>query len=288
MEITSDIQLALPKGRMFDKLAELFRAAGCPLTLDARSYRAALELDGFSTKLLKPQSIVEMLGAGRRDIGFSGADWVTELNADLVQLFDTELDPVSIVAAAPATILDGGQLPDRPLIVASEYARLTQLWMREKDIEGRFLRSWGATEVLPPEDADCIVDNTATGTTLRANGLRIVDTLMTSSTRLYASPRVLDVPAKRDRIEALVLLLESVTEARKRVMVEFNLDRTLLDVTMPLIPAMRIPTIAELADSAGCAIRAAVPKVQLATLLPALKKAGATDIVVSRIDQILA
>ena len=111
---------------------------------------------------------------------------------------------------------------------------------------------------------------------------------MTSSTRLYASPRVLDVPAKRDRIEALVLLLESVTEARKRVMVEFNLDRTLLDVTMPLIPAMRIPTIAELADSAGCAIRAAVPKVQLATLLPALKKAGATDIVVSRIDQILA
>lgn len=288
MESPSNIQLALPKGRMFDKLAELFSAAGCPLTLDARSYRASLELDGFSTKLLKPQSIVEMLGAGRRDIGFSGADWVTELDADLVQLFDTELDPVSIVAAAPAAILNGGQLPDRPLIVASEYARLTQVWMREKGIEGRFLRSWGATEVLPPEDADCIVDNTATGTTLRANGLRIVDTLMTSSTRLYASPRVLDVPAKRDRIEALVLLLESVTEARKRVMVEFNLDRALLDVTMPLIPAMRIPTIAELADSAGCAIRAAVPKVQLATLLPALKKAGATDIVVSRIDQILA
>ena len=109
-----------------------------------------------------------------------------------MQLFDTELDPVSIVAAAPAAILNGGQLPDRPLIVASEYARLTQVWMREKGIEGRFLRSWGATEVLPPEDADCIVDNTATGTTLRANGLRIVDTLMTSSTRLL-NTGVLDV-----------------------------------------------------------------------------------------------
>ena len=91
MESPSNIQLALPKGRMFDRLAELFRAAGCPLTLDERSYRASLELDGFSTKLLKPQSIVEMLGADA-DIA-SGADWVTELDADLVQLFDTELDP---------------------------------------------------------------------------------------------------------------------------------------------------------------------------------------------------
>ena len=282
------VQIALPKGRMFEQLRQLMQDAGCPILTRERDYRIQLALDGFSAKLLKPQGIVEMLAAGRRDIGFAGADWVAELGADLVPLLDTELDPVQIVAAAPESLLEGGQLPRRPLIIASEYAQLTQRWMRDANVEGRFVRSWGATEVLPPEDADCIVDNTATGSTLRANRLQIVDTIMLSSTRLYANCRVLEDRDKRQRIEDLVMVLKGVLDARKRVMLEFNLDAALLEKVLPLLPAMREPTLARLQSDSGIAVRAAVPRASLTTLLPSIKTAGGTDIVVSRIDQIVA
>ena len=282
------LKLAIPKGRMFDGLRSLFAEAGCPFTDPGRNYRIQTRLDGISTKLLKPQSIVEMVNAGRRDLGFAGADWVQELDADLVELLDTGLDPVRIVAAAPEKLLLDGALPKKPLVVASEYARITQIWMQEQGIEGRFVRSWGATEVLPPEDADCIVDNTATGSTLVANRLQIVDTLMTSSTRLYANPRTLEDPTARDRIEALVLVLQSVLDARRRVMVELNVTQSKLETVLSILPAMRKPTLSQLQGDAGSAVRAAVPKSGLATLIPSLRRAGATDIVVSRIDQIVA
>jgi ATP phosphoribosyltransferase len=280
-------QHALPKGRMYDEIARLLSDAGCPVQTAARNYRARIDLDGFSTKILKPQGIVEMLAVGRRDLGFAGADWVAELGVDLVELIDTELNPVRIVAAAPTDLLVDGTLPDRPLIVASEYARITQDWITEKNLEARFVRSWGATEVLPPEDADCIVDNTASGATLEANRLTIVDTLMRSSTRLYANPRSLECPTNRERIEALVLLLRSVLEARSRVMIEVNVAADVLDRVVALVPAMRQPTVAQLAGSDAFALKAAVPRTALARLIPQLKKAGASDLVVSRIDQIV-
>lgn len=285
---TAPVQLAIPKGRMFQGIERLLADAGCPITKRDRDYRIQVRLDGVSAKLLKPQGIVEMLSAGRRDIGFAGADWVRELDADLVEILDTGLDPVQIVAAAPDALLENGRLPNRPLIIASEYSRITQQWMAAREFRGQFVRSWGATEVLPPEDADCIVDNTATGSTLRANRLTIIDTLMSSSTRLYAHPKALENPDARSRIEAFALLLRSVLDARRRVMIEFNLDGDRLDGTIPLIPAMREPTISQLRNGMGVAVKAAVPKTQLAQLIPTLKGAGATDIVVSRIDQIVA
>ena len=128
MTSESTVQIALPKGRMFDNIQQLLTDAGCPILTRDRDYRIKLALDGFAAKLLKPQGIVEMLAAGRRDIGFAGADWVAELNAELVPLLDTELDPVQIVAAAPEALLVGGQLPKRPLVVASEYAESRSEW----------------------------------------------------------------------------------------------------------------------------------------------------------------
>ena len=288
MTQSTNLQLGIPKGRMLEGIRSLFTEAGCALNTQGRDYRVHSNLEGFSAKLLKPQSIVEMLNAGRRDLGFAGADWVCELSANLVELLDTGLDTVSIVAAAPEGLLDGGKLPRRELVVASEYARLTRQWMERAGVRGTFLRSWGATEVLPPEDADCIVDNTATGSTLRANRLSIVDTLMTSSTRLYANPRVMDKPEARDRIEALVLVLKSVLDARKRVMLELNVSEDRLETVLGLLPAMRKPTLSSLQGDAGSAVKAAVPKSVLAQLIPSLRKAGASDIVVSRIDQIVA
>lgn len=285
---TALLRLGLPKGRMQDGVFSLLADSGLPVQLESRGYRAKLPLPGVEAKLLKPQNIVEMLHAGSRDLGFAGADWVHELDADLVEMLDTGLDPVRLVAAAPAALLESGRLPARPLIVASEYERLTFAWIARAGIEARFVRSYGATEVFPPDDADVIVDNAATGATLRANQLAIVDELMRSSTRLYANPRALDDPARRSAAEQIVLLLRSVLEARRRVMVEVNVGRADLERVVAALPAMREPTIAPLHGEEGFAVKAAVPRELLPELIPKIKERGGTDIVVFQPSQIVS
>ncbi len=284
---TPIIKLALPKGRMQQGVFALMHEAGISIQHGSRSYRPTLSVDGIDTKILKPQNIVEMLDIGSRDLGFAGADWVAELDANLVEILDLELDPVQVVAAAPAFLLENGQLPSRPLIIASEYQQLTRQWIASKQLDATLLRTYGATEVFPPEDADCIVDNTATGSTLRANNLEIVDVLMRSSTRFYAHPHALDDPHKRSVIEDLTLVLKSVLAARKRVMVELNVAHDRLDALVTMIPCMRQPTISQLHSDAGYSIKAAVPRSALAALIPELKAAGGSDIVVTNIAQIV-
>ena len=278
------VHLALPKGRIQEGVITLLGESGIRVRTGARGYRPTLSIDGFETKLLKPQNIVEMLAAGSRDLGFAGADWVAEKDADLVELLDTGLDPVRIVAAAPTGLLDGGDLPRSPLVVASEYERLTRTWIKRRELEAEFVRTYGATEVFPPEDADVIVDNTATGATLVANGLEIVDELMRSSTRLYANPRALENPSKRSAIEDLTLCLGAVIEARGRAMVELNVGVSDLEKVIERLPCMREPTISGLFGNAGYAVRAAVPRAEIPRLVPDLKVCGATDIVVSRCE----
>ncbi|MEN6298126.1 MAG: ATP phosphoribosyltransferase, partial [Rectinema sp.] len=199
----TELRIGLPKGRMQAKVIELFNSAGIPVSVDEREYRPRIGNGKtqvsvskgieYEAKLLKPQNIVEMLSTGSRDIGLAGADWVRELGVDLVELLDTGLDPVTIVAATPETIAEAfrnskGNVEimkkacGRTPIIASEYEGLAKSWI-EKNLPGaEFVRSYGATEAFPPEDADIIIDNCATGTTLRINKLEIIDTLMTSST----------------------------------------------------------------------------------------------------------
>lgn len=281
------VHLALPKGRMQENVLQLLADAGIRLTFDRRGYRPTLSLPGFEAKLLKPQNIVEMLHLGSRDLGFAGADWVAELEADLVELLDTGLDPVTIVVAAAPSFLENGELPARSFVVATEYRRLTALWLARRGLEARIVRSYGATEVFPPEDADCIVDNTATGATLQANGLVVVDEVMRSSTRLYAHPRALEDRTKRPVIEHFTLLVRSVLDARKRVMLEVNVAREHLERVVEILPCMREPTIAPLHHDAGFAVKAAVPRQQLPELIRAIKERGGTDIVVFDIAQIV-
>jgi len=282
------VHLALPKGRMEEGVTRLLSDAGIRLTFDRRGYRPTLSLDGFETKILKPQNIVEMLHLGSRDVGFAGADWVVEKGVELVELLDTGLDPVRIVAAAAPDFLDGGHRPKKPgFVVATEYERITRAWLERRRFDGQVVRSYGATEVFPPEDADCIVDNTATGTTLKANGLLIFDELMRSSTRLFACPRSLGDPDKRARIEHFVVLVRSVLDARRRVMLEVNVPTERLDDVVAILPCMREPTIAPLHHDAGFAVKAAVPRADLPELIRAIKERGGTDIVVFQIAQIV-
>jgi ATP phosphoribosyltransferase-like protein len=213
---------------------------------------------------------------------------VAELAAELIELVDTGLDPVRIVCAAGGKILEGGRLPRRRFTVATEYERLTACWLAARGYDARVVRSYGATEVFPPEDADCIVDNTATGATLKANGLVIVDEVMQSSTRLYAHPRALEDPDKRRAIEHFALLVRSVLDARKRVMIEVNVARADLERVIEVLPCMREPTIAPLHHDAGFAVKGAVPRVDLPDIIRAIKERGGTDVVVFEIAQIVA
>jgi ATP phosphoribosyltransferase len=281
------IRLGLPKGRMQDGVVQLLADAGIDLTHGPREYRPRISLAGFEVKFLKPQNMIEMLHAGSRDVGFAGADWVAELGAELVELVDTDLNPVRLVAATTPEFADNGGPGTKPFVVASEYASLTNAWIKKRGYNASVLRSFGTTEVFPPEDADYIVDVTATMATLEANNLVIVDELLTSSTRLYANPAVLDDPVRRDAIERFVLVLKAVLEARKRVMVEVNVPADRLEALIAVLPCMREPTVSPLHGDTGYAVKAAVPREDLASIIPEIKAQGGSDIVVTKLAQIV-
>jgi ATP phosphoribosyltransferase len=287
MSQEAPLKIGLPKGHMQQGVFSLLADAGIHVRQGGREYRPTISLPWLEAKILKPQNIVEMLQVGSRDVGFAGADWVKELGADLVEILDTELDPVRLVAAAPKPLVDAGWPPKKQLVIASEYERLTKSWIAARGLDASFVRSYGATEVFPPEDADCIVDNAATGATLRANQLEIVDDLMTSSTRLYANPRVVADDRQRAQIDRLVMLIRSVLEARRRVMLEVNVSADKLEAVCAVLPCMREPTISSLHGSGGYAVKAAVPRKDLPRLIPELKARGGTDVVVSALAQIV-
>ena len=280
------VRLGIPKGRMFDGVSQLLAGAGIRLQLAAREYRPEISLPGFETKLLKPQAIVRMLQHGSRDIGFAGADWVSEYGADLVELLDTGLDAVRIVVAAPK-----GRDRDwlqRPFVVATELGQITQNWLAANNYPGEVVMSFGSTEVYPPEDADCIVDVVASGATLQANGLEVIDELMTSTTRLYATPAAMELKQSRESTEQLVILLQSVLDARMRVMVEVNVSPESLQSIVENLPCMREPTISRLHGQGGYAVKVAAPRNGLPALIARIKALGGTDIVVSQISQIVS
>lgn len=293
------LKFGLPKGRMEEGVHRLLGDAGLSVRTDERGYRPSVGTKAgsgagisFETKILKPQNIVEMLDVGSRDLGFAGADWVRELGADVVELLDTGLDPVRIVAAAPGALVSEEKLAaegtgGRRLVVASEYETIARSWMKARAPDARFVRSYGATEVFPPEDADVIVDNTATGSTLRANGLVILDEIMSSSTRLYASRAAAADPAKREAIDTVVLLLTAVIEARRRVMLEINVSAENLERLTAYLPCLRAPTVSTLQGGKAFAVKVAAPRADLPVLIPEIKRLGGEDIVVTALAQLV-
>ena len=282
-----EVKLALPTGRIQNNVLKLLDDAGIEVHGGPRSYRPKISLEGFDAKILKTQNIVEMLDLGRRDIGFAGADWVKELDADVVELLDTGMDGVRIVAAAPVGFPDADSYKGRKLIVATEYVKIAEEWVKSKGWDAKVIRSYGTTEAFPPEDADCIVDNTSSGATLEASKLQIIETLLRSSTRVFASRQAMDNPEIRARIEDIVLILKSVLNARTRVMVEVNVSKEALESVASALPCMRQPTIAALHGDAGYVVKAAVLKSELPTLIPIIKQKGGTDIVVSNLSNVI-
>ena len=248
------------------------------MALADRTYRPLMSTDWLDAKIMKPQSVGELLELGSHDVGFTGIDWIRENDAGVEELIDLGFDRVRIVAAVPSA-LDEGALRSKSLVVATEYVNLAKAWLDAKGYRYRILRTYGATEVFPPDDADMIIDNTSSGQTLRDNGLKIIDTLLESSTRFVASPAAMANPVKRGRIEEMVMLFRAVLDGRERVMLEMNIPKDSFECVIRELPAMRSPTVAPLFGDSGYAVKIAVKKRDVPSLIPMLKKCGALDIV---------
>ena len=277
------LRILVPKGRIFENVSRLFSEAGFPISLADRTYRTVIGTDQGSAhwldaKIMKPQTVGELLELGSHDAGFTGIDWIRESGADVEEIMDLGFDKVRIVAAIPAGA-DEETMKSRKIVVATEYVNLAESWLRSGGWQYRLLRTYGATEVFPPDDADMIIDNTSSGQTLKDNGLKIIATLLESSTRFVASRAAMADKEKRSCIEELAMLFRAVMDGRDRVMLEMNVPKARFQEMVTDLPAMRSPTVAPLYGDEGYAVKIAIKKDEVPHIIPRLKKAGATDIV---------
>lgn len=277
------LRVLLAKGRIYESVYELLSDVGISLKLAERTYFPSTNQDDLAFQVVKPQIASALLASNKADVGFSGKDWVYEngVQDEVEEIMDLGFDPVRIVAAIPNTV-DFDALIKKPVTIATEYQTLSKKWVEDKKIDGKIFRTWGTSEgfVQDNEDslAQVLIDNTSTGSSLRANNLKIVDTLMTSSTRMYASKEALKDPAKKQKIMELKMLFESVLNARGRVMLEMNVAKDKFDGLIKALPSMKSPTVSPLFGDDGYAVKIAVKKSEVPTLLPKLQSLGATDI----------
>jgi ATP phosphoribosyltransferase len=272
------LRILIPKGRIFDNVSRLFAEAGFPISLADRTYRPLIAADWLDAKIMKPQNVGELLELGSHDAGFTGIDWIRESGAEVEEIMDLGMDRVRIVAAIPAGV-DLEALKARRIVAATEYVNLAGDWLKRAGYNYRILRTYGATEVFPPDDADMIIDNTASGQTLRDNGLAIIATVLESSTRFVASREALKDKEKRDRIEELAMLFRAVLDGRDMVMLEMNVTGPGFAALVAGLPAMRSPTVAPLHGNQGYAVKIAVKRGEVPELIPRLKKLGAGALV---------
>jgi len=271
------LRILIPKGRIFENVSRLFSEAGFPIALSDRTYRPDLGADWLDAKIMKPQNVGELLELGSHDAGFTGIDWIRESGADVQEILDLGFDKVRIVAAVPQDY-DEAKLRSKKLVVATEYVKLAEQWLKSSGYQYRILRTYGATEVFPPDDADMIIDNTSSGQTLKDNRLKIIASLLESSTQFVASKAALANEEKKRRIDELAMLFSAVLDGRDRVMLEMNIPKEQFE-SLASLPAMRSPTVAPLYGDAGFAVKIAVKKHEVPDIIPKLKKLGAIDIV---------
>ena len=279
----SKLRILIPKGRIFNNVSQLFSEAGLPISLAERTYRPVVGTDNraedwLAAKIMKPQNVGELLELGSHDAGFTGSDWILESGADVEEIMDLGFDKVRIVAAVPAGACVE-EMKRRKIVAATEYVNLAEKWLKSEGWQYRLLRTYGATEVFPPDDADMVIDNTSTGQTLRDNGLKIIATLLESSTRFVASKAAMAEREKRIRIEELATLFRAVLDGRDRVMLEMNVPKAKFQDMVYDLPAMKSPTVAPLHGDEGYAVKIAVKRGEVPYLIPHLKKMGAVDIV---------
>ncbi len=289
------LRLVLPKGSLEKATIALFESADLTVRRSSEvDYRASIDDPRVDdVRILRPQEIPRYVAEGLFDIGITGRDWIEETGAEVLTLGELNYSkatssPIRVVLAvaegdAAASV---GDLPDG-VRVSTEYPELTRRFFEKHGVQADIRLSYGATEAKVPEIADAVVEITETGRALRAAGLRILDTILVSRTELIATPAVADDPVRRHAMAQLLTLLQGALEARDKVLVKLNVAREALDQVIAMVPAMKAPTVSELSGQGGFAVETVVPKSQINILIPALKDAGATDIIELPISKIV-
>ncbi|MBA2624969.1 MAG: ATP phosphoribosyltransferase [Acidimicrobiia bacterium] len=280
------LRLVLPKGSLERATLELFEAADLTVRRSSEvDYRATIDDPRVAdVRILRPQEIPTYVAEGLFDLGITGRDWIEETSSEVISLgelgYSKATDrPFTIVLAVPVDSpwQEVGDLP-AGVRVSTEYPELTRRHLAKHGVDARIRLSYGATEAKVPDVADAVVDGTETGRALRAAGLRVLDTLVTSSTELVANPVAYEDPTKRHAMAQLQTLLEGALEARGRVLVKLNVADDDLAAVIGVLPSMKSPTVSRLFGSDGYAVEAVVAKNEINVLIPALRDAGATDI----------
>lgn len=271
------LKIVIPKGRLNKKVTQLLNDVGLGIETDERRYIPRVEDPDIEAKIMKPQNIPQLVEIGSHDIGFTGLDWVTETGADVEELMDLGFDPVTIVAAVPE-YLSENDMYTRKIIAASEYETIAKQFLESRGCDYYLIRTFGATEVFPPDDADLIVDNMASGRTLEEHKLKVIHRFMASTTRMIANKKSLEDPVKKAKIDELVMLVQAVLDARERVMLEMNISNDKFEAIVGELPCMNAPTVSPLYNNGGYAVKIAIKKGESVKLIPKLKRMGATDI----------
>jgi ATP phosphoribosyltransferase len=278
------LRLGLPKGSLQEPTLELFKRAGFNVVVSSRSYRPTVDDAELELRLLRAQEIGRYVDHGFLDCGITGKDWIAENGADVEVITDLNYSKATslptrwvLVVPEESKIQTVKDLKGKR--IATEAVGLTKRYLAKPKVKAEVEFSWGATEVKVPELVDAIVDITETGSSLRANKLRIVDTLMESYPQLVASKAAAKDPWKRQKMETLVLLLKGALEARDKVGLKLNVPVRNLDKVVNSLPSLRMPTIAHLVNPDWVAVETVIDEAVVREIIPALKSFGAEGIV---------
>jgi ATP phosphoribosyltransferase len=286
------LKLGLPKGSLQDSTLELFANAGFKFSVQSRSYFPSIDDDELEAILIRAQEMARYVSQGAFDAGLTGRDWIIETDADVVEVADlvyskASMRPVRWVLAVPESSPIRSVKDLEGKHIATEVVNITKKYLAANGVNASVEFSWGATEVKPPELADAIVEVTETGSSLRANKLRIVETVLESNTKLIANRTSWEDPWKREKIESMALLLQGAINAQGKVGLKMNAPKASLDRIMSIIPALRQPTVAGLADADWVALEVIVAEKTVRRLIPELKRAGAEGIFEYNINKLI-
>ncbi|HUY12881.1 MAG TPA: ATP phosphoribosyltransferase [Terriglobia bacterium] len=286
------LKLGIPKGSLQEASLQLFKRAGYEITVNPRSYFPHIDDEEIECMLIRAQEMARYVEDRVLDAGLTGKDWILENEADVVEIADLvyakqTLGKVRWVLAVPenSTIRSVKDLEGKT--IATELVRVTQNYLARNGVRAKVEFSWGATEVKPPVLADAIVEVTETGSSLRANGLRIVETLMESNTKFIANHMAWDDAAKRQKLETLIMLLKGAIEASGKVGLMMNVRRQDLDAVLGVLPALKRPTISDLTESDWVAVNTVIEEKTVREIIPRLKAANAQGIVEYPLNKIV-
>jgi len=284
------LRVVLPKGSLERATLDLFEQADLAVHRSSEvDYQATIDDPRVAeVKILRPQEIPRYVSEGLFDLGITGRDWIEETGVDVVTLGELHYSkatarPVQVVLAvadaSPVRSVADLAAGPAPVRVATEYPELTRRYLEAHGVKAEVMLSYGATEAKVPDIADAVVEITETGRALRAAGLRVVETVLVSHTELIANPLAWADPGNQHAMQQLHTLLQGTLEARGKVLVKLNVGEAALAAVIDLLPSMKAPTLSQLFGGQDYAVETVVPKALINTLIPALKDAGATDII---------